>query len=403
MKNFFTPLKWVLALALVGGCVQTSSAQSNDFDGHYEFSSELTIENQSYRSLLKNSFEFEIESTLYGVTISDFIIPSISAEYDDVTGELTLKTNYGTLGRYNIGFADAEGTWTGMGTMKGTLLKWQIGDDGSISIPDFTLVDYSNYSKNQTVTVIARYSNCAVTPTEASEDDEPKTDNSENFEGRYQFSVTQTEYVYEPDSNGSMQLANTIVTNNYILEFEINEYNQIWRFEDYTFDSMYLNTLRNRGNVSGKRFTLNVDTNNGVEWVYVLSDESTGSTDAKLFGSSNTRNWVQGQTAFTLTKNTNETFTLTSFSLWQRTMELVKGEGQVNGEDVMNQTRVFRPIKLWSNIKFMNQLSGIEEIESRENAAPRYFNLQGIETPKPVSGHVYIKVEGSKASKVLVK
>lgn len=45
--------------------------------------------------------------------------------------------------------------------------------------------------------------------------------------------------------------------------------------------------------------------------------------------------------------------------------------------------------------------SGVDTIETEEDA--RYFNLQGVEIAKPAAGTICIKVEGNKATKVIVK
>ena len=47
--------------------------------------------------------------------------------------------------------------------------------------------------------------------------------------------------------------------------------------------------------------------------------------------------------------------------------------------------------------------SGIQSIDADGNAAVRFFNLQGVEISNPAAGGVYIKVDGNKVDKVLVK
>lgn len=47
-------------------------------------------------------------------------------------------------------------------------------------------------------------------------------------------------------------------------------------------------------------------------------------------------------------------------------------------------------------------VSGVENIESEENVAPVYYNLQGVRVANPQNG-LYIQVKGGKSSKVLVK
>lgn len=47
--------------------------------------------------------------------------------------------------------------------------------------------------------------------------------------------------------------------------------------------------------------------------------------------------------------------------------------------------------------------SAIEAIEAENTRGVRYFNLNGIEVTNPTAGAVYLKVEGRKATKVLIK
>ena len=45
---------------------------------------------------------------------------------------------------------------------------------------------------------------------------------------------------------------------------------------------------------------------------------------------------------------------------------------------------------------------GVESIATDNNAPVRYYNLQGVEISKPANG-IFIRVQGSNASKVMVK
>ena len=47
-------------------------------------------------------------------------------------------------------------------------------------------------------------------------------------------------------------------------------------------------------------------------------------------------------------------------------------------------------------------ISGVEQIEADATAPARYFDVSGVETSRPTNG-VYIKVQGTKTSKVIVK
>ena len=55
------------------------------------------------------------------------------------------------------------------------------------------------------------------------------------------------------------------------------------------------------------------------------------------------------------------------------------------------------------DLKFNAVATGITGIDAENAGSVRYFNLQGVEIANPEEGSVVIKVEGNKATKVLVK
>ena len=59
-------------------------------------------------------------------------------------------------------------------------------------------------------------------------------------------------------------------------------------------------------------------------------------------------------------------------------------------------------INLNDNTITIKEYVGVEGIEAEDNAPAVYYNLQGVKVANPENG-VYIKVQGNKASKVLVK
>lgn len=61
------------------------------------------------------------------------------------------------------------------------------------------------------------------------------------------------------------------------------------------------------------------------------------------------------------------------------------------------------PAKILFDTTFDNSVvTGIESVTTEDGKA-RYFNLQGVEVVNPTSGEILIKVEGNKASKVVIK
>lgn len=374
------------------------------FNGNYKFSSTLTVENKSYANQLKEEFVFEIAPSYDNSVLNDFISNAfIAADYDEATGDITLTTNtvrFGELPRYQyLGMADADATWTGMGAVSTSLVKWHVDADGKISVPDFTLVDYSKYSSTGKVTVVARFNDCKI---QSLNDDEEEV-TPETFDGNYSFTGRITDYIYETsvDEKGSdvTVLVDTKITEDAPIKFTINEYNQIIRFnDDYEMEANQVNTLRNRGYVKGMNYIMDVDTYNGIGWIYDTSDEDAAKTEAYLFNNNRDNDWHQGSVAFTMTKNDNDTYSLTPFTVWFRTMENQMGYG-----DVVNRVRVFRVVKKFENIKFVgfNETSSVENMETMQPDVVKYYNLQGVEVSNP-SGGIFIRMQGNKASKVIM-
>ena len=53
-------------------------------------------------------------------------------------------------------------------------------------------------------------------------------------------------------------------------------------------------------------------------------------------------------------------------------------------------------------ISYNNDGSGVDEIEAEANGEAVYYNLQGVKVAEPENG-LYIKVQGNKATKVLIR
>lgn len=349
----------IMAAALLFAGKAAAFPTAEEVAGYYTLTADFTLENPAYASLLSGEIEFELKVG-YDNTINIIDFQSnmaIASEYDQSTGVMTLTGNtirYGEKAnsyKY-LGLADKDANWKGMGKLNVTFGPWQVAEDGTISVPDFTVVDYSNYSTTKKVSVVARYSNCKVASRILSDEEIYGA----NFTGTYKFKGSCHEWIYEFDEeSGTRVLAGERDTEDYDLEFVINEYNQIWLFDGYMVpDAGLLNTLRNRGYVNGNVFTLDCDTPNGINWNYI-AEEDNYSTEVDLFGNAGNGEWWQGQTAFTLTKNADDTFTLTNIGLWRRAMEMQDGLDE-NGDPTgdKNQVRVIRKEKQWTNLRFVS-------------------------------------------------
>lgn len=169
MTKFYSTLKTALA---VGASLSLSCAAyaaypaAGDFDGSYAFKAEqFTLNDEQYADIFQADFVFQIATDKGAVKINDLMYTGQSFDclYDEATGVLTLKTNVfqpifsGTW----MGFAPLDGGWQGMYTNSAAnLLKLQIGENGSVSVPDFDVV---TYYLTEVKATIAKYGNIQVT------------------------------------------------------------------------------------------------------------------------------------------------------------------------------------------------------------------------------------------------
>ena len=102
---------------------------------------------------------------------------------------------------------------------------------------------------------------------------------------------------------------------------------------------------------------------------------------------------------YTITDNTGSLTLYNQFynASYYDVVEIIEGTGlTVEGFiSVRNGVAQIVPSKVYDP-------SGVESIELNENAPATYYNLQGVKVNNPANG-IYIKVQGSKASKVFVK
>lgn len=115
---------------------------------------------------LKEAFDFKFVDYYGNLALSDFILLGTkNLAYDENTGELKVSGNSGSINGLagNVGFSNIEGQWSGLGALY-TKFIWQIGPDGSITIPDFSLVDITDYSQSagSGQVMFAKYTNISV-------------------------------------------------------------------------------------------------------------------------------------------------------------------------------------------------------------------------------------------------
>lgn len=329
-----TPTEKYVSIFYLMGCEVVSDSEPaiypapGEFDGFYTYSSpEFKLNDTAYADVLSENIEFEVVTSPQGtVSVINFIIPSVNCEYDELTGELTLNSVFGTPAGSptQLGIAPVDGGWKGFAGLTANKLKFRIGEDGTITIPDFDVVTFSG----TTVTaVIAEYRNGVVIETEGpggGGDDDVKS-----FAGTYSFKGTK--YTY-PDGNGLVE--GEAVTEPLNFDLVINDNNQIISIGGYTLDEEQIGYNRNHGVVEGNSLVLEAAPFVGVQWQIVYTDEDNGSnyTDSLLLGGDVTHyDQLDPNNKIVFTLNEDGTYSLEPFTLWHRYQSTIEGsEGEQN-------------------------------------------------------------------------
>lgn len=295
---------------------------AGEFDGYYKYTCpEFTLEDPTYANYFKSEVDFQVSTSFNQATgvgtvnILDFFVVNNGTVYNEETGELTLNSVYfkpdGST--VNFGIAPVEGGWTGMAGLYANKMKWQIGPDGSITVPDFDIVTFSG---NTATATIAKYRSGTVTAT-----DGPGGGDVEetSFEGTYAMNGTKYTYPDGIDAPAATEALN--------FDLVINSNNQITSIGGYTLSEEEINVnKRNQGIVEGNSLVLEAAPFNGVAWQQVPSpetgDESEGSTytESYLLGGPNIKTWDQLDDAnkVVFTKEEDGTYYLAPFTIWHR-------------------------------------------------------------------------------------
>lgn len=382
-KNYLTIRGAIASALMLTGIAGAYAAYPTaaDLAGNYEFKSTFTLNNDTYADIFTGDFDFKIEAaeTTEGTSLMavNFLYTDtrLNLEYDETTGQLSVRVlTIRPISDY-LGIAPVQGGWQGMSALTGNLLKWQVSESGEISIPDFDLVTFSGTTATGTV---ASYSDITVTK---GADDEPETPGEEkSFAGTYP--MTGTKYVYD-------DYKNLVEKSAFDFDLVINDNNQFVSMGGYTLDAENISYNRNKGVVKGNTLVLYTSPMNGFIWVY--KEES---TDATLIGGPLINDWSQdAQVVFTL--NDDGTYELSPFTIWFRERKEVENE-----EGELNYMIVYSLIYKWDDTPYESSPSGVETVAADAEAPVRYYNLQGVEVVNPANG-IYIKVQGSKAKKIV--
>lgn len=190
----------------------------------------------------------------------------------------------------------------------------------------------------------------------------------------------------------------------------------IWQIREYTPTQSGVNANRSDNKYILSFWLYGDGSNNGVSAMLRINASELKFTDP--ITTIDFRGWTL--VTWDLANDPFQAFTgeATEMSQWRFDSFLIKHEWTDEDDDSV-------PFQAWSGELIFNSLeynkwdetatqsasisdieipsSGIEEINADYNAPAEYYNLQGIKVNKPATGSIYIRVQGNKASKVLVK
>lgn len=392
MKKSYAYLYAALGLAGLAAAASTPASaaypEAGSFDGAYKYTSgEFTLKDAAYSQYLSGEIIFEIATSFNQsgsqatVNVIDFLMENNGTDYDSSTGILTLNSvTFKPAGApANLGIAPLEGGWTGMAGLYANKMKWVIGEDGTITIPDFDIVTFSG---SDVTAVIAEYRNGTVVPTEKAPEEKP---DERIFAGTYP--VSGTKYVYSKDEPTQ--------ETEFDFDLIINENNQVISIGGYNLTAQQIREGRNKGYAIGNQLILPAASNVGVKWEQVPSGDDSFYMEAWLLGGPGTYGWDQlddtNKVVFTLYDDGS--YYLAPFTLWHRYQFINENK---------NAETAYELLFKWEG-EAPGDLTGIEAADIRGEGEVKYYNLSGMELKNPVPGQMVIKVEGGQASKLMLK
>lgn len=268
--------------------ILSAQVTTADLAGTYKFNSTMTLEDQAYAGYLDSSFEFSIvNSSETSVQIKSFFGADFYATFNSASG--TIEFNSQSISGM-LGFSNAAGDFPWGDQNTSIYLTWSVAADGSISVPDFTIVEMISYQE-ATCSTVAKFTDCSVEK-QASEDSGNTGDFS--FAGTYNVNA----YVQDADASGFMK----------DFEMEIiqdGDYYYVTKIAGYDVPEMY-GVPAISGSVDGNVFTIPVSSaflTMGGQGVILGGNQRPGSV-------------YNPELAITLTHNSDGTFTLSAFTTW---------------------------------------------------------------------------------------
>ena len=372
--------------------------------GQWQFTADFTLIDQSWDGELLNNNTVTVTKVSSTAMMFDnfvwidsqrrvsnsysYYVPGSGWVYPPGQFSLVAQELSGTYGEGGYYFAPVDGlNPTGGPGRDNYYIIFTLEEDGTITMPDFSVVEVTGTGNNDT-DIIAVYKNPKMTWIGGEEE-------GYDFQGVYTVSGTLTSYTDGNVDNASIQ-ENASFNMVILVDKENNTPIPYFdQFAGYTGLAAYYPGSGFTGQVKGDVMTIP----SGQGLYYDRLDE----TDPYFITTSNgvlnteevTENGVTVtvpvfNSAGTITlAYDNGNYTLTDFTIWKRSY---LGLG------------AYTLLSKWSNLSVVQTVDSavVDKIETEVNAPAVYYNLQGVRVNNPSNG-VFIKKEGNKTSKVILK
>lgn len=297
-----TLLNSLAAVALLSFASNASAAISwESVPGNYEFSSSMTLLDEDYEGIILGECNVEISEANAIFNLAGN--PNNNGQgltFDQATGTLTINSAaYGDPNSSNLAFADEEGNnpyiFASREESFTSTWVWTIESDGTIFIPDFTIVNVISFSENKTE-IIAKFSAAELSPLSSPVEPSPEPEPTENpFVGT--FTVTGNYVDYTESAPFETEKTFTL---------EINAKNQVVKIAGFDISQNPLD-----GEVNGNVFSIISVPEQGTQqslWLEMLNEWL-------LLGNSSYSDDYES-TGITLTLE-DGVYSLSDLSIWQ--------------------------------------------------------------------------------------
>lgn len=287
--------------------------------GDYTFSSTMTKTDAfpaAYSGVLNSTFSFSLSynEAAGNLTSTNFLANGVLSivDYDQETGVLTYKQVYIKPVNPALYIAPSDGGYTGFNADVANYLKFQVKPDGTLTLADFSLGTATNLAGDGFTDVVA-YSNISIARKYAPEE--------KSWEGTYTISGTTFDYTEDPAAPAVEIGDLTLVINNAGQLVSLNN-----NLIDFEMTDEQIENGFNTGSENANGYSLSFGARTGYDFYFQTAGENNYTCGYYLSGRSIVAYSQEGRLA--LTANEDESFDLSTFTIWHRTVKSIEQDGK---------------------------------------------------------------------------